>query len=302
MLTRRQFLKTSAGAAAFVLPGTDFIGSLFDSFPAPGVQLFTFYNTLDGDTEGTLRQAANAGVVNIESAFSKKGDYYGMSAKQFSQLLNSLGMHWRSHHVFGVPIKIPAGAKDANGNPLTIPPMKNLKENLSEILKDANEGGLQYLVAAHLPIGTKDEIKTSLDILNNSAGPCRKAGIQLVYHNEPADFKNIDGMVPYEVFLTQTDPDLLKFELDVAWAIKGGQSPEKLFERYPGRFPLWHIKDLSKDYSSVLPIGDGTLDHKEYFKFVDKSGLKYYFIEDEASKDPINSISKSIKTIQSISK
>jgi sugar phosphate isomerase/epimerase len=179
--------------------------------------LFTFYNILDDDVEGTLKKAAGAGVKNIESAFSKKSDYYGMPAKQFSRLLNSLGMQWRSHHVFGAPFKMPAGAKGADGKPITLPPIKNLKENLQEIIDDAQAGGLQYLVAAHLPIGASDEIKSSLDILSASAGPCKKAGIQLVYHNEPADFKEIDGKTPYETFLTQTNPDELKFELDIAW-------------------------------------------------------------------------------------
>jgi len=300
MINRRQFIKTTSGALAFALPAMHFTRKRPVTYPAPGVQLFTFYNTLDGDVQGTLAKAAEAGVKNIESAFSKKGDYYGMPAKQFTQLLSNLGMQWRSHHVFGMPFKLPAGAKDASGKPMTIPPMKNLKENLQQILDDAQAGGLEYIVAAHLPISTSDEIKLSLNILNASAGPCKKAGIQLVYHNEPADFKVIDGKTPYETFLTQTDVSELKFELDIPWAIKAGQKPEDLFSRYPGRFPLWHLKDLSQDYSTVLPIGDGVLDFKKFFALAGQSGLKYYFIEHEAAQDPIASITKSIKTLQTI--
>jgi sugar phosphate isomerase/epimerase len=298
MITRRQFIKRTSGAFAFALPATPFVSKLSTNYPAPGVQLFTFFNVIDNNVGGTLKQAASAGIVNVESAFSKKGDYYGMSAKSFSDLLKSFGMQWRSHHVFGAPFKIPAGAKDANGNPMSLPPMKNLKENLDEILNDAKAGGLKYLVAAHLPIGTADEIKLSLDILNASAGPCKKAGIQLVYHNEPADFKEINGTTPYEVFLTQTDREALKFELDIAWAVKAGQNPEDLFNRFPYRFPLWHIKDLSQDHGSVLSVGEGVLDYKKYFGLASKSGMEYYFIEDEASKDPVASISKSINAIK----
>ena len=198
-------------------------------------------------------------------------------------------MQWRSHHVFGTPIK-------------ALPTAKSLKDNLNQIIDDASAGGLQYLVAAHLPIGTADEIKFSLDILNASAGPCKKAGIQLVYHNEPADFNNVEGKVPYEVFLTQTDPEALKFELDIAWAIKAGHEPESLFNRYPGRFPLWHVKDLSKDYQTVLPVGDGVLDYKKYTTLASKSGLKYYFLEHENAQDPIGSLSKSIKMMESFTR
>jgi sugar phosphate isomerase/epimerase len=289
-MNRRNFIQTTSGALAFALPALHFARKAPVSYPAPGVQLFTFFNILDNDVEGTLKQAAAAGIVNIESAFSKKGDYYGMPAKQFRQLLNGLGMQWRSHHVFGTPIKLPAG----------MPVMKNLKENLKEILDDAAAGGLQYLVAAHLPIGTTDEIKSSLDILNASAGPCKKAGIQLVYHNEPADFKKVDGKTPYETFLTQTNPQELKFELDIAWALKAGQKPEELFSRYPGRFPLWHIKGIQQDFATVVPIGEGVVDYKQYFALAGQSGLHYYFIEHEAAKEPIASIAKSIQTLKTI--
>ncbi|WPU92228.1 sugar phosphate isomerase/epimerase [Mucilaginibacter sabulilitoris] len=300
MQNRRQFIITGlTGSLALAMTGFRLPGGTANTLPAPGVQLFTFFNVIDNNVAGTMHKVAETGVKNIESAFSKKGDYYGMPAKEFTGLLKSLRMSWRSHHVFGAPFKMPAGAKDADGKPMTIPPMKNLKDNLNEILEDASAGGLQYLVAAHLPIGTKDEIKFSLDILNQSAPACKKAGIQLVYHNEPADFKIVDGQIPYEVFLTQTDPDALKFELDIAWAIKAGQDPLQLFSRYPGRFPLWHIKDLSKDYTTVLPVGDGVLDNRKYFESAQKAGLQYYFIEHEAAAEPFPSIGKSIRTINS---
>lgn len=294
MQSRRNFIKITAsalavGASGLALPNFSF-GLTGQDIPSPGVQLFTFFNVIDNDVQGTLKRTSEIGVKNIESAFSKKGDYYGMPAKDFSALLKNLDMTWRSHHVFGAPIKLPAG----------MPAMKNLKENLNEILDDAVAGGLNYLVAAHLPIGTKDEIKTSLDILNRCAPACRHAGIQLIYHNEPADFKNIDGTVPYELFLTQTDPDALKFELDIAWAIKAGQDPLKLFGRYPGRFPLWHMKDLDSTLNKVLPIGDGVLDYRKYFQNAKASGLKYYFIEHEAAPDPFTSIASSIADIKKI--
>ena len=199
-------------------------------------------------------------------------------------------MTWRSHHVFGAPVKRPAGS----------PVFKNLVENTQQIIDEASEGGIEYLVAAHLPISTGAEIRSSLDILNKAAENTKKAGIQLIYHNEPADFKVVDGKVPYEVFLTETDDAALKFELDIAWAVKGGADPIKLISRYPGRFPLWHIKDLDKEYNTVLPLGDGVLDYKKYFEYAKASGLKYYFLEHEAAADPHSSIAASILNIRKI--
>lgn len=291
-MNRRNFIQITSGALAFALPALHFARkSPVTSYPAPGVQLYTFHNVLDNDVEGTLNQVATIGIKNIESAFSMKGDYYGMKAKQFGNLLKSLGIDWRSHHVFGMPFKTP---------PQNMPAFKNLQENTNEILEDATAGGLKYLVAAHLPISNSEEVKTSLGILNKAAEACKKAGVQLIYHNEAADFKDIGGTTPYEMILNQTDANALKFELDIAWAIKGGQKPEELFSRFPGRFPLWHIKDLSKDSVNVLPVGEGVLDYKKYFGLAGQSGLDFYFIEDENTKDPIASISKSIKAIQNI--
>ncbi|MFA6082868.1 sugar phosphate isomerase/epimerase family protein [Mucilaginibacter sp.] len=292
MQSRRKFIKITSGALAL---SSLSIPNLIYGFPAgnipqPGVQLFTFYNFIDTDVAGTLKKAAAAGIKNIESAFSRKGDYYGLSAKDFSSLLQNMGMKWRSHHVFGAPVKMPAGS--------TLPPFKNLVENTQQIIDDAAQGGLEYLVAAHLPISTGKEISSALEILNKAAEATKKAGIQLVYHNEPADFAVVDGKVPYEVFLTETDPAALKFELDIAWAIKAGSDPLKLIERYPGRFPLWHIKDLDKEYKTVLPIGQGILDYKKYFQYAKASGLKYYFIEHEAAADPFTSIASSIADLK----
>ena len=302
MQNRREFLRLASGLVAlggisvtnlnFILPA--------ESLPAPGVQLFTFFNVLDNDVEGTLKKISALGVKNIESAFSKKGDYYGLKSKDFSALVESMGMKWRSMHVFGAPFKPRPGAKGPDGKPLVLPVIKNLLENAQEIIDQASEGGVEYLVAAHLPIGSAKEINDSLDILNKAGEAIKKAGMQLVYHNETADFATVDGKIPYEIFLTETNPDHLKFELDVAWALKGGADPVKLFQRYPGRFPLWHIKDMDKEYKTVYPLGQGTIDYKRYFESSKLSGLKYYFIEHEAAADPFTSLASSIADIKNI--
>jgi sugar phosphate isomerase/epimerase len=90
----------------------------------------------------------------------------------------------------------------------------------------------------------------------------------------------------------------VKFELDIAWAVKGGADPVALFERYPGRFPLWHVKDLDQEHKQILPVGEGTVDYKKYFQHTARSGLVYYFIEHDMPQDPFDSISKSLKYIR----
>jgi sugar phosphate isomerase/epimerase len=305
MINRRGFLKTS-GALSFgslMISGSSVAQVFAEPLPAPGLQLFTFFNVIDDDVEGTLKKIAGLGYKNIESAFSKKGGYYGLKANELSALLKNLGMFWKSHHVLGAPFKLPPGTKPpvgADGKPITIPPMRNLKENSQELVDEAAAGGVEYLVCANIPTNTAEEIKSALETLNKTAEAANKAGIQFAYHNHDWEFKNIEGKVPYELFLTETDPGLLKFELDIAWAVKGGADPVKLFERYPGRFPLWHVKDLDQEHKLVLPVGEGVVDYKKYFQHTKTAGLHYYFVEHDMPADPFASITTSLKTIRKI--
>src|SRR5258706_15983188 len=119
MLKRRDFLKNSRTLAlgGLLLPKTS--SALFEKSKHPiGLQLYTLFNVIDDDVEGTLKKVAGIGYKELESAFSKKGGYYGMNAKAFASMVNDLGMSWKSHHVLGAPFKLPAGMKpptDAEG-------------------------------------------------------------------------------------------------------------------------------------------------------------------------------------------
>jgi sugar phosphate isomerase/epimerase len=306
MQNRRKFLRNSAG-----LLGTLAIPSFFHTpilpyshtgpgFPPPGLQLFTFFNSIDNDVEGTLKRIAEIGYINIESAFSKKGGYYGLKPKEFASLLNGLGLKWKSHHVLGAPFKLPPGAKmplGADGKPIVIPPMKNLRDNMQVLVDEAAEGGVEYLVCANTPIGTLDEIKSSIDVLNRTDEACKKAGLHFAYHNHDAEFRAVEGKIPYQMILSETT---MKLELDLAWATKGGQDPVELFKKNPGRFPLWHVKDLDNTYQTILPVGSGTIDFKRIFAESETAGLKYYFVEHDMPKDPWDSIQKSITVLKTL--
>lgn len=261
-----------------------------------GVQLFTLMSVIDKDTRGSLQKLADLGYKNIESAFSMQGGFYGKKPKEFAAMLRDMGMSWRAHHVIGAPFKLPPDAKlptDEKGNPIKLPPMKNLKENMQEVVDSVAEGGIKYLVCANIPTNTPQEVADAVQILTRTAEQCKKAGLQLVYHNHDWEFKTIGDSKPYDVFLSQIPADLLKMELDLAWAIKGGVDPVALFEQHPGRFPLWHVKDLDKEMGKVLPVGDGTIDFKRIFKHAKTAGLKYPFIEHDMPADAFDSLTRS---------
>jgi hypothetical protein len=265
-----------------------------------GVQLFTFFNVIDADVKGTLSQVATAGFKEIESAFSKKGGYYGMKPKEFKTMTGDLGLAWKSHHVLGAQFKLPAGAKmpvGPDGKPMVIPPMLNLTDNMQQLVDEAAEGGVKYLVCASTPFGTLAELNSSIAVLNKTAEAAKKAGIQFAYHNHDMEFHAVEGKVPYDLMLSETDPKLVKMELDMAWAIKGGKDPVAMFKQHPGRFPLWHVKDLDAARENILPVGSGTIDYKPIFAAAATSGMQSFFVEHDMPKDPFASINSSIQYI-----
>lgn len=305
MINRRNFLKTGTAVTAggLFLPNFIISSENKSTMPEPGLQLYTFFNSIDKDVYGTLKQIASIGYKNIESAFSKKGGYYGMAPKEFSSMVQSLGMKWRSHHVLGAPFKPPPNFKmplDADGKPMVIPPMKTLRDNFQQLVDEAAEGGVEFLVCANTPINSKDEIIASITTINKAAEAATKAGLKFVYHNHDAEFYNVEGVVPYNLLLSETNPQDVKMELDLAWAIKGGADPVELFEKHPGRFPLWHVKDLDTEMKNVLPVGKGTIDFKRIFKHRKIAGMKYYFIEHDMPDDAVASITESIKNLKKI--
>lgn len=295
MYNRRKFLQNSG---ALMLGGMALTGTAKAFFGEKamhpiGLQLFTFFNEIDNDVEGILRKIAGVGYKEIESAFSKKGGYYGMKPKEFASYLTSIGLSWKSHHVLGAPFKMPPGAKmpaGADGKPIVIPPMRNLKDNMQELVDEAAEGGVPYLVCANTPINTLDDIKSSIEVLNKTDEACKKAGIGFAYHNHDAEFHTVEGQVPYEMFLSQTK---MQMELDLAWATKGGKDPVELFRQHPGRFPLWHVKDLDAARENILPVGSGTIDYKRIFDAASTAGMKHFFIEHDMPKDALASITAS---------
>ena len=307
MYNRRKFLKNSSAAALATMILSDKATASFFGNKAirpVGLQLFTFFSEIDNDVEGTLKKIAAIGYKEIESAFSKKSGFYGMKPKEFAKLVSDVGMSWKSHHVLGAPFKMPANAKpitDANGNPIKFPPMRNLKENMQELVDEVAEAGIPYLVCANIPTKTSDDVKSSIEILNKTGDACKKANMTLAYHNHTEEFEKPEGATEtaYDSFLSQLSSDI-KMELDLCWATKAGVDPVELFKKHPGRFELWHVKDLDKDKNGPAPVGEGIIDFKRIFVNADVAGMKHFFVEHDMPKDAYASITTSYNNLKKI--
>src|ERR1700730_14461572 len=178
---RRKFLQSTGTLVLGTMALSGKAGSLLNFMdPHPvGLQLFTLFGIIDDDVKGNLTKVAAIGYKEIESAFSKKGGYYGVKPKEFKALVNDLGMSWKSHHVIGAPFKMPKGYKmpvGADGKPVVIPPMMNMRDHMQQLVDEAAEGGISYLVCANAPTGTLEEIKSTVETLNKTGEATKKVG------------------------------------------------------------------------------------------------------------------------------
>lgn len=302
MINRRKFLKTTGliGLGGLLAPGA-YASLLRPSGHPIGVQLFTLFGVIENDVEGNLRKIAAIGYTEVESAFSRLPNYYGLEPAQFAALCARVGLSWKSHHVLGAPFHLPKGYKlpaGPDGKPMVIPVMKNLRDNMQELVDQAAAGGISYLVCANTPTSTLEEINSSIAVLNQTGAACKKAGIQFCYHNHDMEFVPVEGKIPYSMILEQTDADAVKMELDLAWATKAKVDVPALFSQHPGRFPLLHVKDISADFKTLEPVGSGVVDFKSAFAAAATGGVKEYFVEHDMPKDAYVSLNSSYRALR----
>jgi sugar phosphate isomerase/epimerase len=316
MPDRRSFLKKSGAVAlgSMLLPRMNAQSPLLRSAAprAIGLQLYTLGDLMTTDAKGTLQKLAAIGYKELESAGSQKGNYYGYTPKEFASMVKGLGMNWRSAHVGGAPFsmdRIMKMAKTAADSARiqkmaerfkNMPPMLNLTNDYQRLADDAAEGGITYLVCSSIPVSTLDEIKTAVDVFGKTGEACKKAGVQFAYHNHTTEFDEVEGHRPFDYILSNTDKDLVKMELDLAWATKANQDPVALFKQHPGRFPLWHVKDLDKDSKNPAEVGTGIVDFKRIFNNANESGMKYFFVEQDGAPQPIQNVTNSYKYLKKL--
>lgn len=243
--------------------------SFFDDKPLIGIQLWTVRDFIQSETMITLKKISEIGYNSIEP-YGFDGKFYGISPGDFRKMIEDMGMKLTSTHT-----GISSG-------------------NAGMIIDGAFTAGLEMLVMPSpggRPIDTPDDYKRLAEELNKIGEKVEDAGLLFGYHNHDKEFESTDGVVHYDILLKETDPDLVFFQLDLAWIVKGGYDPVTYFETYPGRFKSWHVKDLGMTGNSI-DFGHGRVDLPAAFKSREKAGLIHYFVEQEEYKtDAFKSIS-----------
>ncbi len=277
MKTRRDFLKISTagtlGAIALGPMACTAAAADKKSFGV-GLQLYTIRDAIAEDLLGSLTKVSEMGYKYVELASYSNGKFYGKSPKEFKKMVDDLGMVAISSHA----------AVESTGISM---------DNAQKMADDHAELGVSYCIQPWVneEDRTVEKFKQMVADWNQVGEVMKKAGIQFGYHNHNFEFKNMDGVVPYyDIFMKDMDPDLITMELDIYWAMKGGQDPVEMFDKYPGRFQLWHLKDMSEKVTDpfyevikddITSVGAGLIDYKRVFAAKEKAGMKHFFVEDD---------------------
>lgn len=229
-----------------------------------GMQLYTLRDVLPEDPKGVLKQLAEMGYKQIESYEGKEGMFWGMSNLEFKKYMDDLGMTIISSHC-------------------------GLDKNFERKADEAAAIGMKYLIVPWVgPQKTIDDYKKQADKFNDYGQICKKAGLKFAYHNHDYSFKLVEGQIPQDVLMTNTDPGLVDFEMDIYWVYTAGHDPVKWFKKYPNRFRLCHVKDRKKDVSFSVTenvscvLGKGEIDFPTILKTAKKMGTQYFIVEQEA--------------------
>jgi sugar phosphate isomerase/epimerase len=200
------------------------------------------------------------GYKQIESFEGGKGMFWGMTNTDFKKYMDDLGMTIISSHC-------------------------DINKDFEKKANDAAAIGMKYLLSPYIAVQkTVDDYKKIADQFNKCGDICKKAGIRFGYHNHDHDFNKVDSQIALDIYLQNTDPSLMDYEMDIYWVVTAGQDPEAWLTKYKNRFRLCHIKDrikntTEKDASCIL--GEGSIDYPKIVKTAKANGMQYYIVEQE---------------------
>ncbi len=276
-IERREFVKTLAAAGvAIAVPHARRTTHDARRLDKVGIQLYTVRDQMKADFEGTLAHVAEIGYKEVEFA-----GYFDHTPADVRAILDRHGLSAPSTH-------IALGEIDA----------------WKASLDTAKAIGHEYIVVPWIPQEkrlTLDGWKNVAGVFNRAAQLAHDAGLQFAYHNHDFEFPKLEGQVPYDVLLQNTDPKLVQLEIDLYWITKGGQDPLNYFSRWPGRIPLVHVKDSAgAPEHKMVDVGQGKIDWKRIFAKKEQAGIKHFFVEHDQPPQPFQDIAASYRYLSQL--
>ena len=245
-----------------------------------GLQLYTIRDAMEEDPKGSLRKVKEMGYEDLElyGYDGEKGEYYGMKAADFKMLLDDAGLTTSSGH-YGLPAYFDK-------------PEEELMRYVDQCIEGAHVLKHSYITWPWLDPKFRNiqGFKLLAGKLNKIGERVNAGGLSFAYHNHGFEFEEHYGQIGYDIILNETDPKLVKLQLDLYWVAHDSKlSANEWIARQPGRFVMWHIKDMHKESRDYTELGNGSIDFHPILKEADKAGLEYYYLE-QGSNFAVNSM------------
>lgn len=246
------------------------------------MQLYTVRDNMYKNPKRTLRQLSEIGYRDVECAGYSEGRFYGMKPQTFKRYLDKLGLSMTSGHC-----QTGADAPEKRATMIN---------DWERAVADAAEVGQKYLVCAYLHDFERtkiDDYQRLSELFNRAGETCREYGITFGYHNHDFEFIEMDGQLPYDVLLSQVEPQNMQMELDLYWIHKAGKDPMPYFREHAGRFPLWHIKDMdATEEQYFTEVGRGVIDWPAMFQAAEQAGMQHFYVEQDFCRNhaPMESV------------
>lgn len=279
-MKRRAFIQNTALAVA----GAGLINSAWAAAGSKyknkvGLQLYSLRDIINKDSKAVLKMVADAGYKELETYGYNAGTLFGMPVKEYGDYVKSLGMKTVSGH-YGIDL---------------------LAKDWDRTCADAKSLGQEYVVVPWLNkefYSSLDVLKKTCETINKAALVAKKNDLKMGYHNHAFEFELVEGQTMFDVMLKELDPSV-SMEMDIFWVVNAGHDPIAYFNKYPGRFHQWHVKDMDKsDKNRNADVGTGLIDFKPIFAAAKKSGMKHFYIEQETyPNNSTESIKKSITNL-----
>jgi sugar phosphate isomerase/epimerase len=260
---RRQFLVATGATLASGLgpfsapPRSDYPSRI----ERPGIQLYSVRHLLDADFEGTLARLAELGYAEVEFA-----GLHGRTPAAIRTILDRTGLRAPSGHIA----------------------FEAVRNQPDQVIDEARILGHEFIVVAWIDadLRTPAGLTQVAELFNRTGDLARRSGLGFAYHNHDFEFKPVAGTLLYDRLLEETDPALVRLELDLYWIRKGGADPLAYFARYPGRFPMVHLKDMAAD-GRMVDLGMGVINWGAILSHHREAGIEHFFAEHDDPKDPL---------------
>ena len=265
-----------------------------------GLELYTVRDVMAKDYEGTLAKVAEIGYKEVESAEG----YNKMPPKAFRAMLDRLGLRMPSTHSgisAGPDAAVEKRLEGFKIMGIQYTSLDGFRASRASVRPPSTPAKGARVMPSWARPRTVEDVKLEAAFYNRYGKLARKFGIKILRHNHTMEFQPCQGskLTPYDILLSETDPEVVVMQMDIGWAEVAGQNPIEWFHKHPGRFVLWHVKDAAclkclppgtnqytrSHIARLVPVGEGDIDYEEIFKYAGLAGMKHFCIEQDSAAD-----------------